>query len=212
MLNYEEGAERAVPPDQHPENYLWEWAGAASTSASAEAAAPAQREGRRNFIAEQDYEYGSRIGCWRVLRLLNEFGWKGTLFLVASAGEQNPAFVHAAVEEAGWDVAAHGQRWVDMGGYGLGEVWEEVTGCVRRIQRLLGGKMPVGVYYGRVSEGARAVYPAVWKALGGRLGYSSEAYNDDQPYWVDLPWEEGEGGREGMLVVPYNQDCECSLV
>jgi hypothetical protein len=48
---------------------------------------------------------------------------------------------------------------------------------------------------------------------GGRLLYSSEAFNDDVPYWVDLPWEEGleDGEKEGLLVVPHNYDCNGKL-
>jgi hypothetical protein len=39
--------------------------------------------------------------------------------------------------------------------------------------------------------------------------YSSECYNDEVPYWVDVPWEDKPPPeeREGMLMVPYNYDC-----
>jgi hypothetical protein len=41
------------------------------------------------------------------------------------------------------------------------------------------------------------------------LLYSSEAFNDDVPYWLDMPWEKDlpDEEKEGLLVVPYNYDC-----
>lgn len=71
------------------------------------------------------------------------------------------------------------------------------------------GEMPVGFYFGRGTPNTHALCPQVWKECGSELLYSSESYNDDVPYWVDLPWEESlpEKERKGMLVVPYNYDC-----
>ncbi|MBE7181567.1 MAG: hypothetical protein INR71_10240, partial [Terriglobus roseus] len=71
------------------------------------------------------------------------------------------------------------------------------------------GEMPVGVYFGRGTPNTRALCPLAWREAGGELLYSSEAYNDDVPYWVDLPYESPlpEAERKGMLVVPYNYDC-----
>ena len=45
--------------------------------------------------------------------------------------------------------------------------------------------------------------------MGEKLEYSSECYNDDVPYWTDLPWEKDlpDDKKEGMLLVPYNYDC-----
>jgi hypothetical protein len=39
--------------------------------------------------------------------------------------------------------------------------------------------------------------------------YTSEVYNEDSPYWIDLPWERElpDGDKEGLLMLPYNYDC-----
>ena len=57
------------------------------------------------------FEYGSRVGFWRVLRLFKERGLPLTVFGCALALERNPA-VAAAIREAGYDVCSHGWRWI----------------------------------------------------------------------------------------------------
>jgi peptidoglycan/xylan/chitin deacetylase (PgdA/CDA1 family) len=71
------------------------------------------------------------------------------------------------------------------------------------------GEAPVGAYFGRGTPNTRALFPEVWKSAGMEFLYTSEAYNDDVPYWIDLPWEADlpVEKREGMLVIPYNYDC-----
>lgn len=43
--------------------------------------------------------------------------------------------------------------------------------------------------------------------------YTSEVYNEDSPYWIDLPWEKDlpDSEKEGLLMVPYNYDCKSRL-
>ena len=50
----------------------------------------------------------------------------------------------------------------------------------------------------------------MWKEMGHKMLYTSEVYNDDVPYWVDLPWEADlpDEKKEGLLMVPYNYDCK----
>jgi hypothetical protein len=40
--------------------------------------------------------------------------------------------------------------------------------------------------------------------------YTSEVYNEDSPYWIDLPWEKElpDMEKEGLLMMPYNYDCK----
>ena len=51
---------------------------------------PTQR-GRRVPLVELVFEYGSRRGAWRVLKVLHDFGVKASILGVARALEQNPA-------------------------------------------------------------------------------------------------------------------------
>jgi peptidoglycan/xylan/chitin deacetylase (PgdA/CDA1 family) len=75
---------------------------------------------QRHLNGEQDYEYGSRCGSWRILRLMKEFGWNMTLWAIAVAMERNPSFAKACVRD-GHEIGAHGYRWLDIWDYSLEE-------------------------------------------------------------------------------------------
>lgn len=74
------------------------------------------------------------------------------------------------------------------------------------------GEFPDGAYFGRGTPNTASLLPIVWKELGRKMLYTSEVYNDDVPYWIDLPWEKHlpDSEKEGLLMVPYNYDCEYS--
>jgi peptidoglycan/xylan/chitin deacetylase (PgdA/CDA1 family) len=98
ILNYEEGGERSWQDgDNMSEPYLWEKGSGAGGS----------KPGGRYLNSEQDFEYGSRVGCWRIMRLMKEFGWKMTIYAIAKAMERNQGFAKACVRE-GHEIAAHG--------------------------------------------------------------------------------------------------------
>ena len=65
----------------------------------------------RDLAAEGMFEYGSRVGFWRLLRLFQERGLPMTVFGCALALERNPQAA-AAIRAAGYDVCSHGWRWV----------------------------------------------------------------------------------------------------
>ncbi|KAK8076588.1 hypothetical protein PG994_003860 [Apiospora phragmitis] len=155
------------------------------------------KEGARYLNAEHDFEYGSRTASWRILRLFKEFGWNFTTYAVAVALQKNPKFAKALVRE-GHEIAAHGLRWKDTWDYTLEEDKGEVS-----------GEMPVGAYFGRGTPQTHMLFPEVWKSVGAEFLWSSECYNDDVPYWLDLPQERDlpDGEKKGLLLIPYNYDC-----
>jgi len=104
-----------VNGDSHSEPYLWE-----------KGSSGGYKEGARYVNAESEYEYGSRVGCWRILRLFKEFGWNFTTWAIAQAMETNPTFAKACVRE-GHEIGAHGYRWLD--------VWDYDWRRIRRISR-----------------------------------------------------------------------------
>lgn len=109
VLNYEEGGERnPLDGDKTSEEYLWE-----------KGPSGGGRE-YRHLNGEQDFEYGSRCGAWRILRLMKEFGWNMTLWAIAVAMERNPTFAKACVRD-GHEIGAHGYRWLDMWNYSFEE-------------------------------------------------------------------------------------------
>ncbi|CAK7245498.1 MAG: hypothetical protein STHCBS139747_007082 [Sporothrix thermara] len=196
VLNYEEGGERNVlDGDPVSEPYLWE-----------KGASGGGREGR-HINGEQDFEYGSRVASWRILRLFKEFGWNFTTYAVAYALKRNPSYAKALVRE-GHEIACHGLRWLDIWDYSLDEDKAYIAENIR-VLREVTGEMPVGAYFGRGTPNTRALFPEVWRQMGGEFLWSSECYNDDVPYWLDLPWEAALPAeqRQGMLLIPYNYDC-----
>jgi allantoinase len=57
------------------------------------------------------YEYGSRVGVWRLLREFEKRGLPLTVFGVSMALERHPELTQAFVE-LGHEIACHGWRWI----------------------------------------------------------------------------------------------------
>jgi len=181
VINYEEGGENCIlHGDPASEAFLSEIIGAAPLA------------GVRNMNMESIYEYGSRAGFWRLHRAFTSRDLPVTVFGVAMALARNPQAV-AAMNEAGWEIASHGYRWIDYQHMDEAEEREHVRTAIDLHTRVTGAR-PLGWYTGRVSPNTRRL---VLEA-GGFL-YDADSYADDLPYWV-----EGPGGPH--LVVPYTLD------
>ncbi|KAL5379012.1 hypothetical protein PMIN02_011065 [Paraphaeosphaeria minitans] len=196
VLNYEEGGERnPLDGDKTSEEYLWE-----------KGPSGGGRE-YRHLNGEQDFEYGSRCGAWRINRLMKEFGWNMTLWAIAVAMEINPTFAKACVRD-GHEIGAHGYRWLDIWNYPLEEDKAYIKKTCQALEAAT-GNFGLGAYFGRGTPNTANLLPIMWKEMGHKLLYSSEVYNEDSPYWIDLPWEKQlpDEEKEGLLMVPYNYDC-----
>jgi len=145
--------------------------------------------GERDPSVESMYEYGSRAGVWRILDLFRERELSLTAFAAGQALELNPEIGRALAAD-GHEVAGHGYRWIDYREIPEDEERRHIRNTVEVIERIC-GKRPVGWYTGRVSSNTRRLV----REEGGFL-YSSDAYNDDLPYW--LP------GSPLHLVIPYS--------
>ena len=177
VLNIEEGAEQTiVNGDQQSESYLHEIPGRPP------------RIGERDLSVEQFYEYGSRAGFWRILQLFQARKLPLTAFAVGKALELNPD-IGRALAEAGHEVAGHGYRWINYQGMPEAEERRHIQLTIEAIEKIC-GKRPVGWYTGRISQNTHRLI----REEGGFL-YTSDAYNDDLPYW--LPTEPSQ------LVIPY---------
>src|ERR1700719_802124 len=101
VLNYEEGGEYCVlHGDAHSESVL--------TDLGAVDALP----NARNLNVESNFEYGSRVGFWEIMRILRERGVDATVYAVGMALERNPEAA-AEIARSNFEVACHGQRWID---------------------------------------------------------------------------------------------------
>jgi len=181
VLNYEEGGERCtLHGDKESEAFLSEMPGAQPLP------------GVRHMSMESCYEYGSRAGVWRLLKLFEKHDIPLTIFAVAMAIERHPELARAMVD-AGHEICSHGYRWID---YQYTDESEEREHLVRAIEiiRKLTGERPLGWYTGRTGPNTRRLV----MEEGGFL-YDSDAYDDDLPYWVD-------NNGTGHLVIPYTLD------
>jgi peptidoglycan/xylan/chitin deacetylase (PgdA/CDA1 family) len=121
--------------------------------------------------------------------------------------EKNPTFAKACVAN-GHEIAAHGYRWLELWDLTLEEDEENIIKACKTLEKVT-GEFPVGVYFGRGTPNTKALFADVYKKMGKELLYNSEAYNDDVPYWIDLPSEKDlpDSEKKGMCIVPYNYDC-----
>ncbi len=147
--------------------------------------------GVRDFAVESVYEYGSRVGAGRLLRLLADRGVPATAFAAAQALERNPA-VLADLVDGGHEICAHGYRWAESWKMSGDEEADAIARAVTTIADLAGAP-PVG-WYCRWMPSHRT--RALLVAHGGFL-YDADAYNDDLPYYVEV------AGRS-HLVIPYS--------
>jgi putative urate catabolism protein len=181
VVNYEEGGENTVlNGDPHSEVFLSETPGGAPVV------------GARNVNAETMYEYGSRVGFWRLMRLFEERGLHFTSYAVGLALERNPEAA-AALKEAGHEIASHGWRWIDYQRIDEAIEREHMRRAIAVHERLL-GERPLGWYTGRISPITRRLV-----VEDGGFLYDSDAYNDELPYWVTV-------GGKPHLVIPYTLD------
>ncbi|UTM58515.1 allantoinase PuuE [Photobacterium sp. CCB-ST2H9] len=181
VLNYEEGGERCIlHGDSESEAFLSE--------------IPAAQPflGQRHISMESIYEYGSRAGVWRILRLFKQYDIPLTIFGVAMALERHPDVAKAFVE-AGHEICSHGYRWIDYQNVDESEERDHMMKAIEIIQNLT-GERPYGWYTGRTGPNTRRLV-----AEEGGFLYDSDAYDDDLPYWH-------EEGPKPQLVIPYTLD------
>jgi putative urate catabolism protein len=180
VVNVEEGGEHNIlHGDSHSEFHLSE--------------TPTQPlMGARNLIIESFFEYGSRAGFWRLMRLFGERGVHFTAFAVGMAIERNPEAARAMLE-AGHEIATHGYRWIDYKHIPPEIERDHILRSIAIHQTVLGTR-PLGFYQGRCSVNSRRLC-----VEEGGFVYDADSYADDLPYWC-LDY-----GRP-HLVVPYTSD------
>ncbi len=185
VLNYEEGGENSVlHGDAGSEQFLSEM--------FMPPAYPA-----RHLSMESLYEYGSRVGVWRLLREFEKRGLPLTVFGVGMALERSPE-VAAAFQELGHEIACHGWRWLNYQNVDESVEREHMARGVAAIERLT-GQRPLGWYTGRDSPNTRRLV-----ADDGGFEYDSDYYGDDLPFWLQV--EKTDGSLAPQLVVPYAMD------
>jgi putative urate catabolism protein len=181
VLNFEEGGENSIlHGDDGAETFLSEIINAAPVP------------GARHMSMESIYEYGSRAGVWRVLRLFRERKLPITIFAVAAALERYPAMAEAFLKD-GHEICSHGYRWINYQNVEEATEREHIAKAVEVITRIAGSR-PLGWYTGRTSPNTRRLVAE----YGGFL-YDADDYSDDLPFWV-------KAANQPQLIVPYTLD------
>jgi putative urate catabolism protein len=185
VLNYEEGGENAVlHGDGGSEQFLSEMFNPPSFT-------------ERHMSMEGIYEYGSRVGVWRILREFEKRSLPLTVFGVGMALQRHPELT-AAFVELGHEIACHGWRWISYQNLDEATEREHMRLGLDAIEKLTGNR-PLGWYTGRDSPQTRRLV-----ADDGGLLYDSDYYGDDLPFWMKV--KRTDGTVVPRLVVPYTLD------
>ena len=178
VVNYEEGSEYSLlDGDPHRET-------------NSEVPSPLPLD-ERDLANESFFEYGSRVGVWRIMDLLGQYRVPATFFCCALALERNPQ-VGPEIVRRGHEVFGHGYRWEEYYKMDRDTEREAIRKAVESITRTT-GERPLGWYtrYGPSLNTRELVVEE-----GGFL-YDSNSYADDLPYYTQVH------GKK-WLVVPYS--------
>jgi peptidoglycan/xylan/chitin deacetylase (PgdA/CDA1 family) len=145
---------------------------------------------RRDLGTESQFEYGSRVGIWRLARVFDERALPVTIGACGRALERNPE-VASWITERGHDVAGHGWRWAEVSEMTREQERDDLLRALESFERLLGTR-PLGWY----TRSQPSVHTRELMIEVGSFLYESNACNDDLPYYVSV-------GSARLLVVPY---------
>ncbi|MDO5101878.1 MAG: allantoinase PuuE [Lautropia sp.] len=186
VLNYEEGGENCVlHGDASSEQFLSEMFNPAAYDT-------------RHMSMESIYEYGARVGVWRLLREFEKRRLPLTVFGVATALARHPE-VTAAFGELGHDIACHGLKWIHYQNIPEDVERAHMMAAIDLMTKLT-GERPQGWYTGRDSPNTHRLV-----ADAGGFLYDSDHYGDDLPFWMKLKKSDGQDAMQ--LIVPYTLDC-----
>ena len=147
-------------------------------------------DGARSLLVESAFEYGPRVGCWRLLRIFKRFDVRISALTVARGLQRTPELAAAFVED-GHEIVSHGWRWIDYTTMSEREERRHIALATEGLAAL-SGRRPVGWFGGRPSVNTRRLVVE----QGGYL-YDRDYLGDELPFWVDV-------GERQHLVVPYS--------
>ncbi len=180
VLNYEEGGESSIlHGDKSSEIFLSEIINAKAIKG-------------RHINMESLYEYGSRVGFWRIHKLFKKYNLPLTIFGVGMAFERNLE-ICKEMKKSNYEIASHGWRWIDYQNVSRTVEKKHMQKAIMSINKIFGHK-PVGWYTGRCSPNTLDLV-----IENGGFLYCSDTYSDDLPYWE-------KRGKKKQLMIPYTLD------
>ncbi|PPI88420.1 allantoinase PuuE [Candidatus Pantoea edessiphila] len=186
VLNYEEGAENHIlHGDKYSEKFLSDLIITDSYP-------------NRHMSMDSLYEYGSRVGFWRIHNEFQKRKLPLTIFAVSMALTRNYEIVKA-IKQANYDVVNHGFRWINYQTIDIEIEREHIHKSVELYSDIF-GKLPTGWYTGRDSPNTRSLL-----IEQGCFTYDSDYYGDDLPFWTYVNCK--DGSLKKHLIIPYTLDC-----
>lgn len=179
VVNFEEGAEAAISDGDDRNEGVYE--------------ATDRIEGAADACQDTHYEYGTRVGYWRVMRCLAAHDAPATVSACGRAVQRAPWLAQDAVAR-GHEVSCHGWRWERHVHLDADTERQLIARTAAEIRRAT-GVAPVGWH----TRSAPSPNTRALLAEHGGFLYDSDAYNDDLPYFTPV------AGRP-HLVLPYSFD------
>lgn len=146
----------------------------------------------RDLGSETHYEFGSRVGIWRLTRLFDRFDIPITVGVCAVALERNRE-VARWIKDRGHDVIGHGWRWLEYSQMSVEDEREHLHRAIASIRELT-GERPLGWYL----RSFPSEHTLELLAEEGGFLYDSDPCNDELPYFT-------EAGGQPLLIVPYSK-------
>lgn len=180
VVNVEEGAELSVADGDERNEAVYE-----VTDEVRDAPDPCR---------DSHFEYGTRVGYWRIMRLLELYSVPATLNACGRSVFRSPWLARDAVTR-GHEVACHGWRWERHAGMDEATERRAIARACAAIRDAT-GTAPVGWH----TRSTPSVNTRRLLLEHGGFLYDSDAYSDDLPFFVPV----GDGARQ--LVLPYSFD------
>lgn len=146
----------------------------------------------RDLSTETHMEFGSRVGGWRLARLLDDYKVDATISACAHAIERNPEYA-AWIRESRHDVLGHGWRWTEDSRLTRDEERTLLRRAIASLERTTGQRIK-----GWMVRSFPSVHTRSLLVEEGGFTYDSDASNDELPYFVT---QDGQP----FLVVPYSK-------
>jgi allantoinase len=140
-------------------------------------------------------DYGNRVGIFRIMKVLDKFGIRGTVALNSDLCAHHPELIEEMTKR-NWELMGHNESNTRR----LNAVPEsEEQGIIRRALSTIekaSGQRPVGW----LGSGLQETWNTLEHLEQAGVQYVSDWTNDDQPYWMSLP------GGASIVSVPYSQE------
>ncbi|OCF32252.1 hypothetical protein I317_06464 [Kwoniella heveanensis CBS 569] len=190
VMNHEEGGESSVElGDEVAEAFFHDFG-------------PVSRIPQRRQPLQTQFDYGTRIAVWRLLRLFESKSIPITFYAVAKSFERSP-HIAKYVEENGHETCSHGYRWRSYGDCDPELEEHHARLSIESFRKSSpSGKVPSGWFLGRPNVRSAHIVAKVYQEQGEELLYWADSYADDLPYWKPNPADPSKG----LVIMPYSFD------